>query len=570
MNWFRLFRKKRPNFGLSSVSPKLGSRQWQSIGQFFGLFIACCALIVSCGAPKTSTPQAGSASPATSASSDRITVGSVEKPRTLDPADGYEVAISDIITNLGDRLYTYVGDTDKIEPQLATAMPKVSADGLTYTIPLRQGVTFHDGEPFNAKAMAFSLERFSKNGGKPSALLSDIMESVEATGDYELTIKLKSPFAPFPSLLAFSGMCAVSPKAYEIGQGKFKPNEFVGTGPYKLVSFNPNLVKMDVFDKYWGEKPPNQGIDFQSLSSSANLYNSFATGALDIAYRDLDSSQVVSLKNDAQSKGFQVVNKPSTRLDYLVLNVKQKPLDQVEVRQAIEAMIDRPLIIERVYKNLAEPSYSIVPNSFETNVPAFKEPYGDGNVEKAKELLTKAGFSKEKPFEFEIWYSSSSSEREQMVTLLKEYAAQKLDGIMQVKPQPVESTTLFANVAKGIYPSYLVAWFPDFGDADNYISPLFACNKGSATTGCEEGASQSQGFFYYNEKINQLIQAERKEQNPEARKKIFADIQTLLAQDVPYVPFLQKVDYAFAQKPIKNVELNPVLGLSFWEVDKQA
>jgi peptide/nickel transport system substrate-binding protein len=385
MNWFRLFRKKRPNFGFSSVSPKLGSRQWHSIGQFFGLFVACCALIVSCGAPKTSTP-VGSSSPATSASSDRITVGSVEKPRTLDPADGYEVAISDIITNLGDRLYTYVGDTDKIEPQLATAMPKVSADGLTYTIPIRQGVTFHDGEPFNAKAMAFSLERFSKNGGKPSALLSDIMESVEATGDYELTIKLKSPFAPFPSLLAFSGMCAVSPKAYEIGQGKFKPNEFVGTGPYKLVSFNPNLVKMDVFDKYWGEKPPNQGIDFQSLSSSANLYNSFATGALDIAYRDLDSSQVVSLKNDAQSKGFQVVNKPSTRLDYLVLNVKQKPLDQVEVRQAIAAMIDRPLIIERVYKNLAEPSYSIVPNSFETNVPAFKEPYGDGNVEKAKEL----------------------------------------------------------------------------------------------------------------------------------------------------------------------------------------
>lgn len=552
MNWSRLSRKRK------------------SLGQFLGLFLGCCFLIVSCGAPKTSSPPPASSGASTTATaSNRVAVGSVEKPRTLDPADGYEVAISDIITNLGDRLYTYVGDTDKIEPQLATALPKVSEDGLTYTIPIRQGVVFHDGTPFNAEAMEFSLKRFAENGGKPAFLLSDVMESVEATGEYELTIKLKSAFAPFPSVLAFPGMAAISPKAYEIGQGKFKPNEFVGTGPYKLVSFTPNLVKVDSFDQYWGEKPPNQGIDFQFLSSSANLYNSFTTGALDIAYRDLDASQVQSLKNDAQARSYQVVEKPSTRIDYLVLNVQQKPLDQPEVRQAIAAMIDRPLIIERVYKNLAEPAYSMIPSSFETNQPVFKDAYGDGNLEKAKQLLTQAGYSQDKPAELEIWYSSSTSEREQIVTLLKEYAAQRLDGLLQIKPQPVESTTLFANVPKGVYPSYLVAWFPDFGDADNYISPLFACTKGSATTGCQEGASQNQGFNYYSERMNQLIEAERKEQNPEARQKIFADIQALLAQDVPAVPLVHKKDYAFAQSPVKNVELNPILGISFWDVDKQ-
>lgn len=552
MNWSRLSRKRK------------------SLGQFLGLFLGCCFLIVSCGAPKTSSPPPASSGASTTATaSNRVAVGSVEKPRTLDPADGYEVAISDIITNLGDRLYTYVGDTDKIEPQLATALPKVSEDGLTYTIPIRQGVVFHDGTPFNAEAMEFSLKRFAENGGKPAFLLSDVMESVEATGEYELTIKLKSAFAPFPSVLAFPGMAAISPKAYEIGQGKFKPNEFVGTGPYKLVSFTPNLVKVDSFDQYWGEKPPNQGIDFQFLSSSANLYNSFTTGALDIAYRDLDASQVQSLKNDAQARSYQVVEKPSTRIDYLVLNVQQKPLDQPEVRQAIAAMIDRPLIIERVYKNLAEPAYSMIPSSFETNQPVFKDAYGDGNLEKAKQLLTQAGYSQDKPAELEIWYSSSTSEREQIVTLLKEYAAQRLDGLLQIKPQPVESTTLFANVPKGVYPSYLVAWFPDFGDADNYISPLFACTKGSATTGCQEGASQNQGFNYYSERMNQLIEAERKEQNPEARQKIFADIQALLAQDVPAIPLVHKKDYAFAQSPVKNVELNPILGISFWDVDKQ-
>lgn len=547
------------------------SRRKRQILQFFSLFCCCCLLIISCGGVKTTAPPDTVPSAASSVSSpERIVVGSVAKPRTLDPADGYEVAISDIITSLGDRLYTYEGDTDKLIPQLATELPQISDDALTYKIPLRQGVTFHDGTPFNAKAMAFSLKRFSENGGKPSALLSSTMDSVEATGEYELTIKLKNPFAPFPAVLAFPGLCAVSPQAYEIGQGKFKPNDFVGTGPYKLVSFKPNLVKIDRFEDYWGEKPPNQGIDFQFLSSPANLYNSFTTGAIDIAYRDLDADQILSLKNEAQAKGYQVLEKPSTRLDYIVFNVQQKPLDQIEVRQAIATFVDRPLIINRVYRGEAEPAYSVIPNTFTTSQPVFQEPYGDGNVEKAKELLKKAGFSAQKPFNLELWYSSDNSERQQIVTLIKEYAQQKMEGIMQIKPQPVESTTLFSNIPKGIYPSYLVSWFPDFGDADNYISPFFSCTKGTTATGCQEGSSQSQGFFYYSEAMNQLIEAQRKEKEPEARQKLFGQIQDLIAKDVPLVPLFHKKEVTFAQDNLANMEINPIIGISFWQLDKKA
>jgi peptide/nickel transport system substrate-binding protein len=495
-------------------------------------------------------------------------IASVEKPRTLDPADGYEVPVSDIITSLGDRLYTYQDQTSTIVPQLATALPKVSPDGITYTISLRQGVTFHDGEPFNAKAMVFSLERFVKNGGKPSTLLGNVMESVQASGEFEITIKLKAPFAPFPSLLAFPGLCAVSPKAYEIGEGKFKPNIFVGTGPYKLSSFTPNLIKVDVFDKYWGDKPVSRGIDFSLLGNSATLVNSFTTGAVDVAFRDLTPSQVVSLKQEAPAKGYQLLERDGTRIDYLALNTKTKPLDQVEVRQAIASVIDRPLIISRVYKELASPAYTTIPTGFPGSQPVFKSTYGDGNIAKAKELLTRAGFSTQKPFELEMWYSSSSVEREQTATLLKEYVAQKLDGIMTIKPQPVESTTLFANIAKGIYPSYLIAWLPDFGDPDNYLTPFFACNRGSAATGCEDGDSQTQGFFYYSEPMLKLLADQRREIDPGKRQQLFAQIQELMVKDVPLVPLFQRKEFAFAQKGVKNLQLNPVLGLPIWKMSK--
>jgi peptide/nickel transport system substrate-binding protein len=546
---------------------RLSLKKWKLIGQFLSLFLCCCFLIVSCGGSKTSTPTASSSSPAAT-SNGRVIVGLTDPPRTLDPADGYEVYTSNIITSLGDRLYSYKKGTLELEPQLATELPKVSADGLTYTIPLRKGVLFHDGTPFDAKAMEFSLNRFIKNGGKPAALLGDIAESVKATGDYELTIKIKNSFAPFPSLLAFTGMCAVSPKAYEIGPGKFKPNEFVGTGPYKLVSFTPQQIRTEVFDKYWGEKPANKGLDFQIYSNSANLYNSFTTGAVDIAYLTLDSSQILNLKQQAASKNWQVVEEAGGSLSYMVLNMKQKPLDKLEVRQAIASIIDRSLFAQRVYRGQVEPAYSLVPSSFNAYKPVFKDAYGDGNVEKAKQLLTKAGFSKSKPFQLEVYYSSNSAERAQVVGTLKEYVTQKLDGIMQIVPKAVETTTLFANTAKGLYQSYLVAWTPDFADADNYIQPFLSCTKGSAQTGCEDGASQTQGSFYYSEQMNKLIENQRKEKNPEARKKIFAEIQDLLAKDVPFIPLWLKKDYAFSQKPVKDVKLNPVLGPTFWEVSK--
>lgn len=547
MNWFRL-----------------PIRRSRLIGKFLGLFCLCCILAVSCN----NRPAPRSTSTSGSGSDGRITIGTTLKPRTLDPADNYELAAANVLTNLCDRLYTYKLGTSELEPQLATTMPKVSQDGLTYTIALRQGVVFHDGTSFDAEAMAFSLNRFIQNGGKPSALLADVVESVQASGQDEITIKLKNAFAAFPALMAFSGTCAVSPQAYEIGTGKFKPREMVGTGPYKLAQFTPSLIRMDVFDKYWGKKPNNQGIDFQILSSSANLFNTFSTGAVDIAYQTFDPEQVASLKQTAAASGWQAIEEKSNVVSYLMLNVKQPPLDNPAVRQGIAAMIDRPLLSERVYKQQAEPLYSMIPNTFDSYQPNFKTTYGDGNITKVKEILAQAGYTKDNPLKLEVVYPANSPTREQIASTLREYATQKLAGIVQIQPQAEESATLFANIGKGIYQTVLLDWYPDFGDPDNYIQPFFSCAKGSVAKGCEEGASRSQGSFYYSDRMNQLIAQQRQEQNPQARKEIFAQIQDLIAADVPTIPLVQNKDYAFGQKGIQGLQVDPILKLPLWKVSK--
>jgi peptide/nickel transport system substrate-binding protein len=514
------------------------------------LFVLCCVVAIGC--QRSTMNLAGTSGVGTG----RITLGTTAVIRTLDPADAYEIFSGELLYNLGDRLYTYESGTTDLKPQLATALPQVSADGLTYTIPLRQGIVFHDGTPFNAKAMAFSLQRFMENGGAPSFLLTDVVESVQATAEYELTVKLQKPFVAFPAVLAFTGACAISPKAYEIGEGKFQPSQFVGTGPYKLVRYGSDSLTLDAFDKYWGEKPANQGIDVQFLSSSANLFNAFKTGAVDLAYQTLDLDQVLSLQKGATAGGWQVIEGAGAGIYYLSVNVKSPPLDSPEVRQLVASLIDRNLLQERVFRGQVEPLYSLIPTTSEFYKPVFQSG------------LAQLEANKTNPLRVDFWYRSNLTSNQMASITLKASIQRKTNEAVQVKLDGVESATAYNNLDKGVYPIFMLDWSPDFFDPDNYIQPFVACAKGSPETGCEDGASHLQGSFYYNDRINQLIDQERKEQDPQRRKQIFTEIQDIIARDVPFIPLWQAKDYLFAQKGISGAQIEPTQKVPLWTIRK--
>ncbi|MEN9518471.1 MAG: hypothetical protein RLZZ381_1059 [Cyanobacteriota bacterium] len=535
----------------------LGQRL-RKISRYLILFCFCFILAVGCNSQNKSDTKP--------IDSNRISIGTILKPRTLDPADSYEVAGSNIFYNVAESLYTYEVGTTNIKPLLATAMPAIDKTGLIYTIPLRTGVTFHDGAAFNAKAMKFSLQRFIENGGKPAFLLGDVIKSVETTGEYELKITLKQPFAALPALLAFPGTCAVSPQAYKIGAGAFNPNKLVGTGKYKLNQFKSDSISLDRNPNYWGEAPANQGINLQIYGgNSANLFNSFETKAVDIAYQSLDPQQIESLLE--KKTEHKVIEGSGTVVNYLVLNLQQKPLDRPEVRQAIAASINRGLINERVLKGQAEPIYSLVPTAFDAYDPAFKI-YGEANTAKAKELLTKAGYSLQNPAIVEIWYASGSITRGIVAETLKAYADSELGGIIQFVPKSVESASFFSNLSQGIYPTALADWYPDFLDPDNYLQPFLSCSEGSVKSGCKTGAAQSRGSFYYSDRANQLIEQSRQEQDVAKRRAILVELQELMSQDVPYIPLWQTKDYAFAQNEINGVVINPSQTFPFWTIKR--
>jgi peptide/nickel transport system substrate-binding protein len=495
-------------------------------------------------------------------------MGTTQKVDTLDPADAYSIFTGILLYNMGDRLYAYAPGTTDLVPQLATDLPTVSEDGLTYTIALREGVTLHDGTAFDAEVMKFSIDRFMQNGGDPAFLLADVIESVEATGASELTIQLKYPFAAFPSLLTFWGVTPVPPQAYEIGEGNFKPDTFVGSGPYKLAALTGDSVRLDVNENYWGDKPANQGIDIQLYSSPANLYNTFRTGGLDVAYQTLDPDQVASLEREADSGGWQVIEAGTTVVNYMTLNQKVEPTNDVNVRKAIAAMVDRNLMNDRVFQGQSEPLYSIIPTSFDTYKPVFQDAFGDGDFEKARTFLTEAGYSDANPLNFEIWYPSASTQRGIIANTLKESIEQALPGLVSVTVNSAERATLSEGVDKGLYQTVLLNWYPDFFDPDNFVQPFLSCDQGSPDTLCETGASQGNGSFYYSDRANDLIKQQRAEQDPAARAAIFTELQDMLVEAVPYIPLWQNKDYIFAKSGVENVAIEPTQQFLLWRIQK--
>jgi peptide/nickel transport system substrate-binding protein len=502
------------------------------------------------------------------ANTGRISLGTTSKVRTLDPADAYEFFAGNLLYNLGERLYTYELGSNRLQPQLATALPTVSPDGLTYTIQLRQGVLFHDGTPFNAEAMAFSLKRFIQNGGQPSFLLGDLVQSVQATKPFELQIQLKKRFVGFPALLAFSGLCAVSPNAYAIGEGKFQPAKFVGTGPYRLSQYGNDSIRLDPFDRYWGTKPVNQGIDIQVLSSSAILFNAFRTRTLDAAYQRMDLDQIRSLQLGAKAGKWTITEGKSDGIYYLTLNLQSPPLDRLEVRQAIAALLDRTLIRDRIFRGQVSPLYSLVPNTYAVYQPVFQSAYGDANITKAKQLLQQAGYSATKPLVIELWYRSNITTNGLVANLLRAYAKLNMGGILQFDLKGVESATAYQNLDKGAYPMFILDWSADFLDADSYLQPFVECSKGKSPNQCTEGASKQQGSFFMSDRANQLITQSRQELNPKTRNQMLTELQTIVAQEVPFIPLWQTNDYLFTQRSITGTSLEATQKVPFWTLRK--
>lgn len=302
-----------------------------------------------------------------------------EDPPNMDPDQ--LLSIPTLTANIFEGLTAQNSTLTELQPALATKW--VAKSDTEWEFTLRQGVTYHDGEPFNAEAAKFSIERALKN---PNGTQISEISSVTAVGDYTIDIKTSKPIVEMPRNMAVIPM--LPPKYMsEHGDDSMSKNP-IGTGPYKFVSRTKDQVTtIESYDKYWGAKAITKTVNFIVIPETSARIAALQQGDVDIVTNlPADQRQVVE-----SMKGAGVAHAGNPRILYVFLRSENGgPLADKRVRQALNYGVNKQAMIDGLYGGLASQTATfLVPgdSGYDANI----KPYGY-DPDKAKALLADAGY----------------------------------------------------------------------------------------------------------------------------------------------------------------------------------
>lgn len=334
-----------------------------------------------------------------------------------------------------------------IKPLLAESWEHSAPD--TWTFKLRQGVTFADGEPFNAAAVKWNIEKVQDPATKARiAPNMAIVKSVTAVGDSTITIQTKTPDTTIPALMSY--FFFVAPKWAD---GHDLASQPMGTGPYELKTWNHNsLIELKKRANYWGQAVSYSDVQYKILPDPASQIAALQTG-------DVDLITLVGPDQMDRVKAIQDVTAgsiPTIRSAFLMLNTRNKPLDNPQVRQALNYAVDKDTIVKNLFHGLTAPSPGepLTKEYVGFNADASAYPYDPA---KAKQLLAEAGYAK--GFSITLSYPSSTYLLADKVTQVVKEQLGTVGVTVNVTPEPFASwlSNMYAGkIADGVYLTY--AW----------------------------------------------------------------------------------------------------------------
>jgi peptide/nickel transport system substrate-binding protein len=508
------------------------------------------------------------------ASGASIAVGTTDKVVSLDPAGSYDNGSLMLELQIYQFLMNIPAGQSTPTPDAAESCD-FTDNGATYTCKMKQGLTFSNGDPLTAKDVAFSFKRVvdinDPNG--PASLLGN-MKSVDAPDDSTVVFTLNNANdQTWPFILGTSAGPIVDSKVYPAD--KLLPDEqAVGSGPYKVDSYSKNeLVSLVPNTSYNGNggAVKNAGVTLQYFTDASNLKLAVQQGDVDVAWRTLDPQSITDLRSNDKVK---VLEGPGGEDRYIVFNLKTMPGDtdaqKLAIRRAIAYSIDRQQIATKVFQDQYQPAYSMVPDGFPGHVDAFKDEFGASpdKTAAAKEL-SDAGVKTPVtlPIEYNPDHYGSASDLQ-----FNEIKAQlEATGLFKVNLQSAEWTTYSKERTQDAYPIYQLGWYPDFPDADNYLSPFLAPNNFVQAHYCDTDAPEGSRPCD-TDGVLPLLTTEQT-QSGDARTKAIEQIQKISATGVmPTLPLLQGKQIAVTGTDVTGVQdtLDATFLFRFWMIGKNS
>ncbi|HEX2525568.1 MAG TPA: ABC transporter substrate-binding protein [Geminicoccus sp.] len=492
---------------------------------------------------------------------DVLVVGQIAEPASLDPAVSTATNDFRIVINLYEGLVRYKPGTLEVEPALAESWT-ISEDGRTYEFKLRQGVTFHDGTPFDAEAVKFNFERLldenhpaAGTGPFPLSFFFSSVEKVEAIDPQTVRFSLTEPYAPFLSNLAYPTGLLVSPKAVTERGTEFG-RQPVGTGPFRFVEWQGNRqVTIEKNPDYWGDPAKLQAVIFRPITDANTRAAEMLSGGIDV---------MVEVPPDAlaQFQGtedFKVYEQAGPHLWFLILNTKEGPLKDKRVRQAVNYAIDKQSIADNILQGTAEPAKGPI-------APAFAWAYDPSlqgypyDPEKAKALLKEAGAEGASLTFYVAEGGSGMLDPVAMGTVIQSNLA---DVGLDVKIETYEWNTFLANVNPGLAGKAdmaEMAWMTNDPDTLPYLT--------LRTDALPENGGFNSGY-YSNPELDKVLDEARRSTDQAKRGDLYRQAQKIIVDDAPWAFVAHWKQNAVTTGAVQGFALQPSFFLLLDDVSKQ-
>ncbi|PZX18763.1 peptide/nickel transport system substrate-binding protein [Palleronia aestuarii] len=500
----------------------------------------------------------------------QVTIGFSQEPTVMNPHLPHIEVDEGIHFNLFDPLFTIRTD-GSFQPALAREVPTVenggiSEDGLSWRVLLREGVTWHDGTPFTAEDVKFTLELQADPAFNAMRRTGhELVRNVQVVNDHEITWEMESPFAPYPSILAWTFIVPahILGEADDPNTAPFN-NSPVGTGAFQFGErVAGNYVMLEAYPDYWGEGPHLDRAIWRYIPDMTVLYTQFRTGDIDVI-----GLQGIPFDRLDQAEGLddrEIVIAPAATVESFTFNMERPQFKDPAVRQALYHALDKQTIIDAIYYGIPKPTETFLP---------LQSPYAKTDLEtveysldRAREILDEAGWVPGDDgirvkdgvrLAFTNSTTAGNSVREQTQQFVQQdFADIGVEMTISNLPPAVMwgeywMQSQFDSVIVGIN-------FPTGADPDvsNYLH--------SSSISAQGGAGQNT-WQYSNPRVDELLEEGGRLFVTDERKAIYDEVQQIVHDDLPFLPMFQYMNLRGHKTGLEGFDPNVNVRIETWNV----
>lgn len=460
---------------------------------------------------------------------DTLVFAQISEGKTLDPQDTTEQYSQRIIAVVYDRLVEIDEMTGELVPGLAEKWERLDENNIIFH--LRKDVKFHNGDKFSANDVKYTIER-AKTLPKVAHLYK-LISNIEVIDDNTVKLTTSEPFAPLLAHLSHKTASIIDSKAHkELGEKYFENP--AGTGPYKYSSWKVgDRITLEAFNDYFKGAPAIKYVEVRAVPEENSRVIGLETGEIDMTADLSPESRKIVLDN-ADKMAYK--EKSGISVNYLGFATNRDIIKDRDVRRAIAMAVNRDAIIDSIMMGTVEKANSfIAPGTFGYSKDSKVLDY---NHEEAKKIIEAKGLVGTK---LKLGVSNSPV-RMQMCEIIQ---AQLKEIGLEVSIESLEWGTFLAATAKGDLDMFSLGWGPSTYDGDYGFYPNFH----SSQLGGAGNRSQ-----YVNPEMDRLLDAAKKEVNPEVRKELYAKVADIIYEDVPVLPIYYTNDTVAAVNIVEGVK----------------